>query len=107
MVPKPPGEAPIRAKGLLPNTRLMSSAGRESQSMAFLKTPGMPLLYSGVAEQHALRGNDGLLSGYTWQGSLARLHVRIIKGTPCSVLRSRVRIRGQKRAGRPKQRRIE
>lgn len=48
MVPKPPGEAPITATGRPPNTRPMSLAGREAQSMAFLNTPGMPLLYSGV-----------------------------------------------------------
>ena len=48
MVPKPPGEAPIRPIGLPPNTRGMSAAGRDSQSTAFFITPGIELLYSGV-----------------------------------------------------------
>ena len=47
-VPKGPGEAPMSAKGRPPNTRLMSADGRDSQSMVFLNTPGMLLLYSGV-----------------------------------------------------------
>src|SRR5437762_8460006 len=49
MVPNPPAEAPIMAKGLPPNTRLMSDEGRDSQSMAFLSTPGRLLLRS---EEH-------------------------------------------------------
>ena len=52
IVPKPPGEAPISPTGLSPNTRLMSLPGRDSQSIAFLNTPGMPLLYSGVASNN-------------------------------------------------------
>ena len=48
MVPNPPGDAPISATGRPPNTRRMSLAGRDSQSIAFLKTPGIELLYSGV-----------------------------------------------------------
>ena len=48
IVPKPPGDAPINATGLPPNTRGMSVAGRDSQSIAFLNTPGIELLYSGV-----------------------------------------------------------
>src|SRR5687768_1184080 len=47
-VPNGPGDAPISATGLPPNTRLMSACGRVSQSMAFLNTPGIELLYSGV-----------------------------------------------------------
>jgi len=38
----------MSANGRPPNTRLMSDDGRDSQSIAFLNTPGMPLLYSGV-----------------------------------------------------------
>ena len=34
--------------GRPPKTRLMSAGGRDSQSIAFLKTPGIELLYSGV-----------------------------------------------------------
>ena len=48
MVPKPPGDAPITATGRSPNTCAISDAGRDNQSIAFLNTPGMPLLYSGV-----------------------------------------------------------
>ena len=48
MVPKPPGEAPSNATGRPPNSEGIPLAGRDSQSMAFLNTPGMPLLYSGV-----------------------------------------------------------
>jgi hypothetical protein len=48
MVPNPPGEVPRTATGRPPKTRAMSDDGRLSQSMAFLDTPGMPLLYSGV-----------------------------------------------------------
>src|SRR5213594_4088916 len=48
-VPNPPGEAPMIATGRLPNTRGMSAGGLDSQSIAFLNTPGIELLYSGVA----------------------------------------------------------
>jgi len=48
LVPKGPGEAPITATGRLPNTLGMSAEGRDIQSMAFLNTPGIPLLNSGV-----------------------------------------------------------
>ena len=34
--------------GRPPNTRPMSALGRDSQSIAFLNTPGIELLYSGV-----------------------------------------------------------
>ena len=47
-VPKPPGDAPMTATGRLPNTRGISAVGRDNQSIAFLNTPGIPLLYSGV-----------------------------------------------------------
>src|SRR5438270_12628803 len=53
MVPNPPAEAPIVAKGLTPNTRLMSDEGRDSQSMAFLSTPWRLLWYYGVASRTA------------------------------------------------------
>src|SRR6185369_12798835 len=36
------------ATGFPPNTAFASDGGRESQSTAFLKTPGIELLYSGV-----------------------------------------------------------
>src|SRR5262245_33871071 len=45
----PPGVAPMTPTGRLPNTCGMSDTGRDNQSMAFLNTPGTPLLYSGVA----------------------------------------------------------
>ncbi len=48
IVPKAPGEAPMIAKRRPPNTRRASVLGRDSQSMVFLNTPGMLLLYSGV-----------------------------------------------------------
>ena len=48
IVPKGPGEAPMMAMRRPPNTRRASVLGRDSQSMVFLNTPGMPLLYSGV-----------------------------------------------------------
>jgi hypothetical protein len=37
--------------GRPPNTRLMSAGGRDNQSMAFLNTPGIELLYSGVTSR--------------------------------------------------------
>src|SRR2546422_2478033 len=46
--------APISATGRSPNTRAMSFAGRDSQSIAFLKTPGSELLYSGVTSRSPL-----------------------------------------------------
>src|SRR3546814_10292880 len=49
IVPNPPGEAPMTATGLAAKTRGMSAGGREAQSIAFLNTPGILLLYSGVA----------------------------------------------------------
>ena len=48
IVPKAPGDAPMIAKCRPPNTRRASAGGRDSQSMVFLNTPGMLLLYSGV-----------------------------------------------------------
>jgi hypothetical protein len=48
-VPSLPGVAPIKATRLPRSTRGTSSAGRESQSITFLATPGIPPLYSGVA----------------------------------------------------------
>jgi hypothetical protein len=47
-VPPCPGVMPITATGLPPNTFWISSDGLESQSIAFFRTPGMELLYSGV-----------------------------------------------------------
>ena len=38
----------MTATGLPPKTFLMSDGGLESQSIAFFKTPGIELLYSGV-----------------------------------------------------------
>ncbi len=49
MVPKLPGDAPMSANGRPANTRDASAGGRDSQSTAFFTTPGMLLLYSGVA----------------------------------------------------------
>jgi Adenylate and Guanylate cyclase catalytic domain len=48
-VPKPPGEAPMSATGLPPKMAWMSAGGLDNQSIAFLNTPGIELLYSGVA----------------------------------------------------------
>ena len=50
VVPKLPGEAPVTATGLPLNSRRPSP--RDIQSMAFLKVPGMPLLYSGVTSSN-------------------------------------------------------
>jgi hypothetical protein len=54
-VPPRPGVAPINATGRLPKTRGMSAGGRVSQSIAFLKTPGIELLYSGVTRSRPSR----------------------------------------------------
>jgi len=48
IVPNRPGLAPITATGRLPNTFGISPGGRDIQSIAFLSTPGIELLYSGV-----------------------------------------------------------
>ena len=50
-VPPSPGVAPRIATALSPKTRGMSRGGRDSQSTAFLRTPGTELLYSGVASR--------------------------------------------------------
>jgi hypothetical protein len=50
-VPHRPPEAPMTATGLPASTS--SGLGRESQSMAFLRTPGTDQLYSGVAIRSA------------------------------------------------------
>jgi hypothetical protein len=42
----------MTATGRLPKTFGMSAAGRDSQSMTFLSTPGMELLYSGVTSSN-------------------------------------------------------
>src|SRR5437763_15306572 len=42
-----PGDAPMRAAGL--PLSALARGGRDSQSMAFFRTPGTPWLYSGVA----------------------------------------------------------
>src|SRR5215471_5827745 len=47
-VPAGPGVAPMTATGRPPNTLGMSTAGLDSQSIAFFSTPGIELLYSGV-----------------------------------------------------------
>jgi len=51
IVPNPPDDAPMIATGLPPNARSASFAGLDSQSMAFLNTPGIELLYSGVTSR--------------------------------------------------------
>ena len=50
-VPPMPGVAPMIATGLPPKTLGMSLGGRDSQSIAFLSTPGIELLYSGVTSR--------------------------------------------------------
>jgi hypothetical protein len=47
-VPNLLGDAPMTPTGRPRKTRAMSESGRESQSIAFLNTPGNELLYSGV-----------------------------------------------------------
>ncbi len=47
-VPKLPGVAPISPTGRSPKIRVRSFGGRVNQSNAFLKTPGIELLFSGV-----------------------------------------------------------
>jgi hypothetical protein len=49
-----PGEAPINAAGLAFEARCRAAA-RDRQSIAFLRTPGTPWLYSGVAISSASR----------------------------------------------------
>ena len=49
------------ATGRPPKTRGMSSAGRDSQSIAFFKTPGIELLYSGVIRIVDVLRDKGML----------------------------------------------
>ena len=48
IVPNDPVDAPIKPSGLVASIRFISSGGRDNQSMVFLNTPGIELLYSGV-----------------------------------------------------------
>ena len=57
-------------------TRATSLAGRESQSMAFLNTPGIELLYSGVT------------SSTPSAAAIRSLSVRTASGRPLSASRS-------------------
>ena len=54
-----PGDAPMSATSLPPKIRWMSAAGLDNQSIAFLNTPGIELLYSGVARSRPIGGSDG------------------------------------------------
>ena len=56
------------ATGLPPKTRWMSDGGRVSQSIAFLSTPGIALLYSGVASSSACAAAMASLSSCTGLG---------------------------------------
>jgi hypothetical protein len=67
-VPKALVEIPIRANGRPPNTRLTSAGGRPSQSIAFLKTPGRLLWYSGVASSTPSQLTMAFLSALTAGG---------------------------------------
>jgi len=50
--PKPPVLAPMTATGLLP--MVFVAIGRDTQSSAFLSTPGIDELYSGVTKRRRL-----------------------------------------------------
>ena len=50
------------------NTRGMSAGGRVSQSMAFLKVPGIELLYSGVTRSSASAAAMRSFSSVTREG---------------------------------------
>src|SRR5215210_7639546 len=52
-VPNAPGEAPMRPTARPRKTRGTSAGGRVIQSIAFLNTPGIELLYSGVTRSSA------------------------------------------------------
>src|SRR3954465_13639528 len=94
-VPYAPGEAPIRPTGRSRNTRGTSAGGRVIQSIAFLKTPGIELLYSGVTRSSAsaaatfsfssaARGGRRpppflLQRGGARRNALRRLHVAVIQ----------------------------
>jgi SulP family sulfate permease len=69
MVPNPPGDAPASATGRSRNTRAVSAGGRDSQSMTFLATPGMPLLYSGVTSSSPSAAAIASLSTVTAAGN--------------------------------------
>src|SRR5690348_1516597 len=74
MVPKPPGDAPMMAIFLSPKMRGMSDDGRDVQSIAFLKGPGMLLLYA-VAP-----GNSFLQIGNGRRDAALRLDIGVIEG---------------------------
>ena len=59
----------MTATGRPPNTRGMSAAGRVSQSIAFLNTPGSELLYSGVTSSRPSAATTRSLSFTTASGS--------------------------------------
>jgi hypothetical protein len=73
-VPKAPGDAPSTATGFPPKTRPMSAGGRESQSIAFLNTPAIDLLYSGVARSSPSAATIASFSAVTRSGISASAH---------------------------------
>ena len=54
--------------GRPPKTRRMSALGRDSQSIAFLNTPGIELLYSGVTRSRPSAATIASLSAATAGG---------------------------------------
>src|SRR6185369_16937474 len=69
IVPNPPGDAPTSATRLPAKTRAASAGGRDSQSIAFLKTPGTELLYSGVASSRPSAAAIASFSSATARGT--------------------------------------
>ncbi|MNC89721.1 hypothetical protein D3C83_56990 [compost metagenome] len=61
----------MRPTGFPPNTRALSSGGRDSQSIAFLNTPGMELLYSGVTSSSPSAAATLSFSNFTAAGAPA------------------------------------
>src|SRR5258705_5239393 len=59
-VPPIPSVAPIKPTALPPKARGMSFAGRDSQSITFLSTPGMEIVL-GRDEQQAVGGGYAIL----------------------------------------------
>ena len=79
-VPNPPGDAPMTPTGRPPKTRAISVSGRDNQSIAFLNTPGIELLYSGVTSNKPSVRDDALLEPDDGLGqSLRSLDVAVVE----------------------------
>ena len=92
------------AVGLPPKTRLMSAGGRVSQSMAFLKTPGIEFLWPKQAvgrRDRVFQRRDGV------GNSIGGLPVSIIERDVADRADCQVGTRRHQRDRRPQQCRIE